>query len=270
MRNYLFQLFFILPVMTNGQAVDTISILSRSMNKVLRCVVIKPGSYNKKTNYYPVVYLLHGHDGRYDNWITKMPSLKHYASVYNLLIVCPDGGNNSWYVNSPIDSSIQYETFIAYELIEHIDRKYKTLRNKNHRAITGLSMGGHGAIMLAMKHSDIFGAASSISGAMDLKEIAGRYDLLIRLGDTASNADHWKRYNILNIADTIKNRLQLLIDCGIKDGFIISNRALHKKLLERSISHSYIERAGGHSWSYWLNAIPFHLLFFRIFFDGTL
>lgn len=219
---------------------------------------------------HSVIYLLHGYDGRYSDWIKKMPSLKEYASLYNVLIVCPDGGHSSWYVNSPIDKTIQFETFIVHELVDQIDQKYKTLRNRNHRAITGLSMGGHGAIMLGLKHPDIFGAAGSMSGLMELKKYASEYELMKRLGDTINYAAHWKKNTVLDIADSMLNfKINLLIDCGIGDRFINGNRALHKKLLDRSVSHVYVERSGGHSWEYWINAVPYHFLFFRQFFDAS-
>ena len=74
----------------------------------------------------------------------------------------------SWYWNSPVDPKSQYETFISDELIKAIDSKYKTIKNRTGRAITGLSMGGHGALYLAIKHQDVFGAAGSMSGGVDI------------------------------------------------------------------------------------------------------
>ncbi|HMJ47661.1 MAG TPA: alpha/beta hydrolase family protein [Ferruginibacter sp.] len=265
MLKFYFFLAFFWKINSYGQTVDTITIYSVAMKTASKCIVIKPAGYKKKNNFYPAIYLLHGYDGRYDNWITKMLSLKYYASFFNTLIICPDGGFSSWYINSPLDNS-QYETYML-EVVKYIDMNYKTIKDRNHRAITGLSMGGYGAFMLAIKHSEIFGAAGSMSGAMDLKEIATKYDLMKRLGDTIHYAEQWKKYSVLNITDTFKSRLKLLFDCGTRDGFINGNRALHIKLMKRSVAHDYIERDGGHSWNYWINALPYHLLFFRKYFD---
>ena len=226
MRIFFIILFTGIFYFGNAQKVDTVYIFSHAMHKALPCVVIKPSNYSRKKTNYPVVYLLHGHSGSYSNWIIKMPSLKYYASLLNIIIVCPEGGYSSWYADSPIDSSIRFETFISKELILFIDKNYRTIADKKHRAITGLSMGGHGAIMLAMRHLQTFGAAASISGIMDLNDIKTKYEAVKSLGDTSLYADYWKKYSVYNIADTLKNgALKLLIDCGTKDILINSNRA---------------------------------------------
>src|SRR5688572_29920069 len=80
--------------------VDTVSIYSKAMKKEFRCVVITPESSTKKK--FPVVYLLHGYSGSFRNWIQRVPQLKEYADEYELMIVCPDGGHNSWYLDSPL------------------------------------------------------------------------------------------------------------------------------------------------------------------------
>lgn len=72
----------------------------------------------------------------------------------------------------------------------------------------------------------------------------------------------------MQLTDSIaNNQLRMMIDCGINDIFIGSNRALHEKLINRKINHDYIERNGEHNWAYWTNALPFHLLFFKKYFD---
>jgi len=79
----------------------------------------------------------------------------------------------SWYFDSPIDKEMNYETYVSKELIGAIDTKYNTLANRESRAITGLSMGGHGAFYLAFRHQDIWGAAGSMSGGLDIRPISG-------------------------------------------------------------------------------------------------
>jgi S-formylglutathione hydrolase FrmB len=126
----------------SAQRVDTIRVYSKAMKKNISCVVIIPQE-TRPLKPLPVLYLLHGYGGSYDNWIKKVPLLKEYVSKYRMLIVCPDGSKNSWYLNSIVDSNVRYETFITQELVKQIDLSYKTIRNKAGRAITGLSMGGH-------------------------------------------------------------------------------------------------------------------------------
>ena len=239
------------------------------MHKQIKCVIIKPENYNNKQLKFPVVYLLHGYGGSYNNCIKRVPELKKYANSYQVIIVCPDGGYSSWYFDSPIDSTFKYETYISQELVTFIDKKYKTIADKNHRAITGLSMGGHGGLFLGLRNSDIFGAAGSISGGVDLYESRNKFDVAKRIGDTISNAKLWNEWNILNLIENHSNtNIKIIIDCGVKDIFIVGNRTLHQKMLALKINHDYTERPGEHNWDYWRNSIPYQLLFFKRFFDA--
>ncbi|MES2773719.1 MAG: alpha/beta hydrolase family protein [Bacteroidota bacterium] len=234
------------------------------MHKEIKCVVIKPDSHKKKKNKFPVVYLLHGWSGNFSNWIIKEPLLMNYADQYQCLIVCPDGAYASWYFDSPVDDSYRYETHVGIEVPKFIDSAYRTIPDRHHRAITGLSMGGHGAFWLAFRHADIFGAVASMSGGVDLLESKNKFDINKRIGDTTV----WSRYTILNLIERYpKDSLEIFFDCGIEDIFIKGNRKLNEKLLQLKIPHDYTERPGKHDWNYWKNTIPYHLLFFRRFFD---
>lgn len=247
--------------------VDTVSIYSNSMHKYMKAVVIKPDSYKKKKNSFPVVYLLHGHAGDFSNWITKVPELQKHADTYRTLIVCPDGAFSSWYFDSPLDTTYRYETHVAMEVVSFIDNNYRTIADKKHRAITGLSMGGHGALFLALRHADVFGAAGSMSGVVDLKESKSRFDISKRIGDTILQANNWRDMTVINLIENhTATAVKIFFDCGDKDIFINGNRRLHQKMLQLKIPHTYIERPGVHNWNYWSNAIPFQLLFFQRFF----
>jgi S-formylglutathione hydrolase FrmB len=266
---YVFLLIFVysFSVTSFAGTVDTVSIYSNSMHKYINAVVIKPDSYKKKKNSFPVVYLLHGYSGNYSNWITKVPELSKYADAYQTLIVCPDGAYSSWYFDSPIDTSYRYETHVATELVNYIDKNYRSIADKNHRAITGLSMGGHGALFLALRHPDIFGAAGSMSGGVDLKESKNRFDISKRIGDTILHAKEWHDLTVINLIENyINTDVKIIFDCGTGDIFIDGNRRLHQKMLQLKMQHEYIERPGEHNWQYWSNAIPFQLLFFQRFF----
>jgi len=247
---------------------DTVSVYSNSMHKFIKAVVIKPGSYKKKYISFPVVYLLHGYSGDYSNWITKVPELKQYADTYQTLIVCPDGAFSSWYFDSPVDTAYRYETHVATELVSFIDNRYRTIADKNHRAITGLSMGGHGALFLALRHSDVFGAAGSLSGGVDLKESKNRFDISKRIGDTILQAAAWHDLTVINLVEKYTHTgLKIIFDCGTGDIFIDGNRRLHQKMLLLNIPHDYTERPGQHNWDYWRSNIPYQLLYFSNFFN---
>jgi S-formylglutathione hydrolase FrmB len=247
--------------------VDTVAVYSNKMKREIKCVVIKPEKYSKKTNL-PVVYLLHGYSGKYDNWVKKVTALTSYASSMNVIIVCPDGGFSSWYFDSPIDSTYQYETFISSELVTYIDANYSTIKNANARALTGLSMGGHGGIYVGMQHPQVFGAIGSMSGALDVTFIKSSYQVDKRLGDTVNFAKNWKTHSTFAMVDTIKDTNQkIIIDCGTEDFVLAFNEEIHKRLLKRKIKHDYILRPGKHDWNYWGNAVYFQLAFFKKFFE---
>ena len=244
--------------------VDSITVFSTAMKKEVKCVVIKPSGYNTAANRFPVVYLLHGYGGSQRQWITLAPQLKNKADEYQMLIVCPDGGIGSWYLDSPVDSSFRYETFVSRELVRYIDQHYKTIPDKEHRAITGLSMGGHGGLYLAIRNRDIYSAAGSSSGGVDIRPFPNNWDLKKRLGDTLCCKANWEKHTVINLVDSLRNRdLKLVIDCGLEDFFLNVNRNLHRKLMELKIDHDYIERPGAHNNAYWRNSIDYQLLFFR-------
>lgn len=249
--------------------VDTVSIYSNAMQKEFKCVVIRPDIKQRRKIALPVVYLLHGYGGWYSNWIIRVPDLKKYADEHKLMIVCPDGGYSSWYFDSPIDSSMRYETYIAKEVPAYIDAHYPTIKNRKGRAITGLSMGGHGALFLAFRHSDSFGACGSMSGGVDLNYSRNKFDIIKRIGDTILYAGNWKKYMVINVIENYpKDSLAITIDCGINDElYTEANRNLHKKMLQLNIPHDYSERPGRHNWDYWRNSIQYHLLFFRKYFE---
>lgn len=262
----LFVLFF--STALYAARVDTVNIYSAAMKKNINCVVIQPERGKTKGIRLPVVYLLHGWSGNYSNWITKVPQLKKYADELMIMIVCPDGHYSSWYFDSPIDSSMRYETYIAKEVPEYIDAHFPTINDRRSRAISGLSMGGHGGLFLGFRHADIFGSCGSMSGGVELYSSRNKYDIIKRVGDTIQYADNWKKYSVVNVVEKYpKDSLAIIIDCGTEDFFYSINHALHEKMLTLKIPHDYIERPGKHDWNYWANAVEYQLLFFRKYFD---
>ncbi len=257
--------------------VDTIQIQSSYLKKATKFVVIQPsikssqGQQNKIQERYPVVYLLNGYGGDYGQWPITTPQLKKTADDLKIIFVCPDGGIGSWYFDSPIDSSIRYESYITKELVPYIDANFSTKADSKSRAITGLSMGGHGALYLAIKHSDVFGAAGSTSGGVDFRPFPNRWDIKKALGEYESNKERWYEYTVMRQVELLKNKqLAIIIDCGIDDFFMPMNRALHEKLLQLKIDHDYIERPGEHNHIYWGSSIDFQMLFFHQFFQKNI
>lgn len=257
---------FFLSVYSFAATVDTVSIYSNAMHKAYKCVVIKPDAAKEKT--FPVVYLLHGYSGWYANWIIRVPALKAYADQYEMMIVCPDGGYNSWYIDSPVDTTVKFETYISKEVPDYIDAHYPTIKNRKGRAITGLSMGGHGGLFLGFRHTDEFGACGSMSGGVDLRPFTKSWELTQKVGDTINHWDNWKNYSVINVIEKYpKDSLTIIFDCGTEDFFSTVNHTLHEKMLQLKIPHDYIERPGKHNWDYWSNAVQYQLLFFRNYFE---
>lgn len=248
---------------------DTIAVYSSSMHKPVKCVIITPADYSKTKKAYSVIYLLHGYGGNYSKWLTVAPQLKDKADELQVILVCPDGGYGSWWLDSPVDSTVHYETFVTRELLSYIDSSYKTFADRKHRAITGLSMGGHGGLLLSIKHKDLFGAGGSMSGVVDIGAFAKNWNLKKMVGDS-SVVSNWANNSVTKIAEGLKNReIKLIFDCGIFDLLIFSNRVLHQKLINLKVEHDYIERPGTHNSAYWKNSIDYQLLFFRKFFDES-
>lgn len=248
--------------------VDTVTITSKAMQKNIRAVVIKPSTYEKSTQRFPVVYLLHGYSGNFSNWITKVPQLKDFAEENQVLIVCPDGDTASWYFDSPVNQRMKYETYIGKEVPAFIDERYKTIAHREARAITGLSMGGHGAMFIGYRHAKTFGGIGSMSGAVDLEGLKKSRLIYNILGDTTSNGKYYEDFNVLNIVQKYPtDSVVIIIDCGVDDFLFEANQKLHEELLKLKTPHDYIERPGKHDWPYWANAVEYQLVFFRNYFD---
>ncbi len=264
MRHFNFLLIFsvICQLAFARPQVDTIAVFSAKMKKEIKTVVVLPEKYSKK-KHYPVVYLLHGYSDNYAKWVNTVPTIKALATKHQLILVCPDGGYSSWYFDSPIDASFQYETHITRELLPYIDSHYATIANRTARAITGLSMGGHGALYLAMRNKELFASAGSMSGGVDLRTSTKSYDITKRIGSIDKNPEEWNNRSVINMVTSLQNKeLNLVIECGVSDFFYEINSTLHRRLMDLKIDHDYTERPGKHNWEYWTNAINYQLLFF--------
>lgn len=243
----------------------SIDVHSESMNKNLPIHVITPDSYDTDTNkLYPCVYLLHGFDGSRNTWLHVKKNLQKISSKYNFVFVLPDVGN-SWYIDSPINKSSKYETYVTKELVEYIDKNFRVIKDRTGRGITGISMGGHGAISLAFKHPETYGACASTSGALNIVDLVHTKFLndVIAKGDV----EEFKKHSALYLADKVEaGKLKIHIDCGSEDFLFKENKAIHKKLLARKIPHNYFVFPGSHKVPYWKNSINYIMIFFDQYF----
>lgn len=242
---------------------DTVEVKSAKMGRNIKNVVVLPEQYfvGDQDRRYPVLYLLHGATGCYSDW-SKKTNLDALATKHSMIIVCPDG-QDSWYFDSPIDPKMQFETYVAKELVAYIDEHYRTIADAKMRAITGLSMGGHGGLWLGWRHPDVFGSCGSMSGGVDITKFPDRWKLDKRLGKYETHKQRWAQHAVINLVPTLKPGQNIIIDDGYDDFFYQVNVDLHKALLAKKIPHDFIIRPGKHSWGYWINSLDYQLVFFE-------
>ena len=241
---------------------QTIQFKSDLIEKVLPYSALLPPGYFKSNKRYPVLYLLHGLFGRYDDWITRT-NLAQYAAAYDLIIVTPEG-KDSWYIDSATVPTDKYESYFLREVIPDVDARYRTIKDRRARGVAGLSMGGYGALKYGLKHRDYFAFAGSMSGALDptnrTEEHPGfgwnilRPSISAAFGAPNSAArqlnDLHQIVRDLTAAD-ISSLPYLYFDCGLEDGFLATNRELAEILVAKKTAHQYRQLPGGHDWQYW-------------------
>ena len=247
---------------------ENVQVFSRAMGKTIETIVILPGvATGKSPVSCPVVYLLHGAYAKPSDWFRVRADLGALADEYGFIFVLPDGAM-SWYVDSPVDKDIRYETFTAVELVEYVDAHYPTLAGRSGRAITGMSMGGHGAMYLALRHADTFGAVGSMSGCLDFRCSEALYSILDPvLGSHQTAMESWGAYTAIEQIGRIRDgELAIIIDCGSEDFVLQCTTVFHDALLKAGISHDYELRPGVHDDKFWHDSTPKHLDFFRNYF----
>src|SRR5688572_1317178 len=206
------------------------SVNSAALGRVMKYRVLVPQGYDQTLQRYPVLYLLHGLGGNYRDWTTRT-NLAEYTRTLPLIVVMPDG-ENQWYTNA-VDGGARFEDYITTDLPADVVRKYRTVNSRYGRAIAGLSMGGYGAIKIALKRPAQYAFAGSFSGAFGVT-VEGRYDRMIEATKAESLArifgpagsDTRTQNDVLVLAAALKSAgaPYLYIDCGTSDTLIAENR----------------------------------------------
>ncbi|MBM3177111.1 MAG: esterase family protein [Bacteroidetes bacterium] len=219
----------------------------------------------------PVVLLLHGVYGSHWAWALSgkahliLLDMMQKKQVEPMVLVMPsDGlyGDGSAYVPH---NDANYESWIVRDVLDAVRENVEGVSKASPVFITGLSMGGYGALRLGAKYPSVFKAfsgMSSITGFEQMKIFVQDYSSLY-----ASATEH---YDVIDLM--LKNRERLSpfrFDCGSEDVLIAHNRQLHHELLSNKIPHEYQEHTGGHSWQYWQDHLPENLLFFQSVLTGT-
>jgi S-formylglutathione hydrolase FrmB len=201
---------------------------------------------------FPVLVLLHGLSDNYSAW-QRRSSIERHVEGKRLIVAMPDGGK-SFYANHP--GGDQYENHIVRDVVGTIDRTFHTILSPEARAIAGLSMGGYGAVMLALRHPELFSVACSHSGALEIvkKRGAGRADLHNLVSDLP--IDDYDCYGLVQRGAKSGQLPAIRFDCGRDDFLIESNRHFHAQLEKLGVKHEYAEYAGEHNWAYWDKHVP--------------
>jgi enterochelin esterase family protein len=238
-------------------------ILSRS---VAYCILLPPSYDTQKARRYPVLYFLHGLGENEQALLNSggwnlIQDLWEQKQIGEFLVVAPDAGR-SFYINSR-DGRVRYQDFFIREFLPYIESHYRTRAVRGGRGITGVSMGGYGALRLAFRFPEVFGSVSAHSAALieklpraklDGPEAAALSQAMGGAFGAPFDRAFWDRQSPFTL---VKNGarptgLRIYFDCGTEDefGFYTGARAFHDLLVSRGIAHEFHLYPGGHSWSY--------------------
>ncbi len=277
----IFFLFFffsssvLLAQISHGTVQESLTLESKILHKTVRYTIYLPFDYYTSKRTYPVVYLLHGYSDDDKGWVhfgeaNRIADEEIAAGkIPPLIMVTPDAGT-SWYINN-YDGSVRYEDFFFKEFIPYIESHYRIRVGKPFRAVAGLSMGGYGALVYAMKHPELFVACAPMSAAVrtdaqiinlsplrwkSVESVVYGQGLVgkARLTELLIKNDP---LHIVQTADEKKLRgVKYYFDCGDNDHITIGNSTLHILMTEHHIPHTFIMRHGRHNWTYWRTGLP--------------
>jgi len=258
------------PVMgQSGKVFDALSMKSEILIGERKFAVYLPPDYETSNRSYPVLYLLHGAGDDQTGWVQFGEVLRIADNAIKegkatpMIIIMPDANTGTrGYFNS-INGEWRYEDFFFEEFMPYVEKKYRIKGEKKYRAIAGLSMGGGGTFMYALRRPELFSSACPLSayiGALSLD------DFKLRLksnnenyGDGLVSAYH-EKHNVLSLieaseVDAMKS-VRWFIDCGDDDFLYEGNSLVHIALKKKEVPHEYRVRDGRHSWTYWRESLP--------------
>lgn len=235
---------------------------SKLMGRKMPYRIVVPARYSTKEESgrrFAVLYLLHGLTGHFDNW-TRHTNLVDYSAGYDLIIVTPEG-ENGWYTDNLTKDGDKFESYIIRELIPQIDKRYRTIDRRDHRAIAGLSMGGFGAVKFGLKYPELFKLVGSFSGVIGAASITEREipGAIGRTIDAIFGPAGTEVRKANDTFDTVRRATPekikifpfIYLDCGTEDLFFQNNRDFVGLLIEKKVPHEFRQLPGGHNWTYW-------------------
>lgn len=255
-----------------GRVSDREAVFSPALDDSLHYALYLPPGYRDNARDYAVVYLLHGYGGNHTNWIrrgeaaTTADRMIAANLIPPIILVMPDA-RNSWYVNSDPNTAFgAWETAIVEDLVTHIDTTLRTVASRRGRLIAGLSMGGFGALHLALAHPDRFGAAASLSGAIG-KDPPTNPRLFTPAFGTPFSVERWEAANPFASIGALAQsglRLPIFLTVGDDDGFRLYRGAtdFYAALVEAELPAELRITDGAHRWDVWAEGLHDVLRFF--------
>lgn len=211
---------------------------------------------------FPVLYLLHGAYEDFSVWDKRAGNLlQSLANKHRIVLIAPSCEPFGWYADSPRLPSSQIERFILTELIPHVEEHLPVLQI---RGAAGMSMGGHGAFTLGLRHPGIFASLSSMSGVMDITKHANQWKIKDVLGPAGATRKLWEAYSAQHLLTVTPSRLApaMLVTTGTDDALVLQeNRVFRDTLRKGGFTYQYREVPGGHDWTYWTSELPQHVAF---------
>ena len=259
-----------------GKVADNLKMTSEILGGERRYAVYLPPDYDTSERSYPVLYLLHGGGDDQTGWV-QFGEVLHIADeainegeATPMIIVMPDAsGERRGYFND-LSGEWRYEDFFFEEFILFIEETYRIKSEKRYRAVAGLSMGGGGSFMYALHRPEMFSSAAPLSASTgplsleDFKRRLSQSDQNASVPDSVVEA-YYNRHSALalveNMPDEQKKAVRWYIDCGDDDFLYEGNSLIHIAMRKREIPHEYRVRDGGHTWTYWREALPTVLAF---------
>ena len=239
--------------------VETVEFESKALGGTGRMNVLVPDTDKAR---YPTVYMQHGVGDTHETFFAET-ELAEYARQVELIIVTPDGAEG-WYCNDPRDGGAAWEDHIAREVVNHVDTDFPTIASPAGRALAGFSMGGYGAMMLALKHPYRFAAACAHAGSFAFGH-ALRPDRPQRSAFMQAVAPPGGRYDLFTITEALAALggvdVAIRFAVGTSDHLLDVNRQFHAHLEALGMAHEYAEVDGGHQWSTVNRELPAMLAF---------
>jgi len=246
-------------------------------SKVAYCVLLPPSYDAEKTRRYPVLYFLHGL-GENEQVLPNsgawnlIQDLWDEKRIGEFLIVTPDA-DRSFYINSR-DGRVRYEDFFIREFLPFIESRYRVRADREHRGVSGVSMGGYGSLRFGFRYPMLFGSVSAHSAALVSKlpraELGtpGEHALSMALGGafgTPFDRAFWDLNSPFTIVRSSPRPvgMKIYFDCGTEDeyGFNVGTQAFHDLLISRGIEHEFHLYLGGHDEAYVAQHLPASLAF---------